>query len=134
MQKKIYIAGQFEYADDISSKMRELEKRGFLITHDWTKFESYQDDCVKMGKSAELDIDGVKNAEILICVMTDGEYEYRGTFTEIGCALGLGKKIIIINNNNNRESFCMTNCFYHHPAIIHVDSWEECLKLPCIFK
>ena len=91
----IYLAGKWSDKEDISKKMTQLIDMGYEITHDWTKNESISREPSELSKFAELDINGVLSADYMIVVMTDTKYAYRGTFTEIGCAIGSGKKILI---------------------------------------
>ena len=93
---------------------------GHTITHDWTTNETPSRTPEILGNFAKLDIDGVVNADCLIAIMDDPEYMYRGTFTEIGAAIAIGKKIYVYCPNDNAK--CLTNCFIYHPAIIRVDN------------
>lgn len=118
---KIYLAGKF-HDEQMPSRMADLIKLGFSITHDWTVNKD-----VPMVEAAVLDINGVKECNTLIAVMDDENYSYRGTFTEIGCAIGLGKRIIIVNPNKNAD--CVSNCFYHHPRIEYCTSLMDACNL-----
>lgn len=117
----LYCAGKFN-DEFMPINIFLLEKEGFKITYNW----SLNKDLSK-SQSAFNDIEGVKKCDILIVFMNDKQYEYRGTFCEIGCALGLNKKIIIINNN--KESYCTTLCFYHHHSIIHVNDINKAIRI-----
>lgn len=123
---KIYIAGKWGDKADISIKKTQLENINFKITHDWTLNESDTRHPYELSKFAELDINGVLNADYLIVVMTDPKYAYRGTFTEIGCALGSNKKILIYCPDET--SYCCTNCFFYHPTIIHFNDWDKLVE------
>ena len=118
---KIYVAGNFNNKLFIRSKMNELEKLGCTITHDWTNCKSND-----FSVAATKDMNGVKECDILVVIMTDKKKTYRGTFTEIGCGLGANKTILLYNPHE--YSFSMTNCFYFHPAIIHFKKWEDCVN------
>ena len=118
---KVYLAGKF-HDEQMPSRMAMLIKKGFHITHDWTI-----DKDVPMRKAAVLDINGVKECDIIIAIMDDETYSYRGTFTEIGCAIALDKRIIIVNTNDDSE--CTNLCFYHHPQIEHCGSFTEACSL-----
>lgn len=122
----IYIAGKWGDKEDISQKMTQLINMGYKITHDWTKNESVTRDRSELAKFAVLDINGVLSADYMIVIMTDTKYPYRGTFTEIGCAIGAGKKILIYCPDE--ESYCRTNCFFYHPSINHFDSWDDLVE------
>lgn len=118
---KVYLAGKFD--DELMpSRMSFLSVEGFIVTHDWTINKD-----VPLKEAAILDINGVKECDILIAVMDDESYSYRGTFTEIGCAIGLGKRIIIVNKNKNAE--CVNLCFYHHPQIEYCGSFLKACSM-----
>lgn len=112
---KVYLAGKF-HDEQMPSRMASLIEKGFHITHDWTINKD-----VPLKEAAILDINGVKECDVLIAIMDDESYSYRGTFTEIGCAIALGKRIIIVNTNPDAE--CVNLCFYHHPQIEYCDSF-----------
>lgn len=124
LQMKIYVAGKFYEAKRIQGEIDNLKQLGFQITHEWTKKEpngprtpEYQKEC------AELDINAVKEADMVIVDMTDPEYPYRGTWCEIGCAYGLGKPVWIITATSS------TNCFYWHGLARHFKCWDEVYAL-----
>lgn len=117
----VYCAGK--YNDEFMPiNISLIEKEGYNITYNWTLNKH-----LPQSQAALNDIEGVKKCDILIVIMNDKKYEYRGTFCEVGCALGLDKRIIIVNNN--KESFCTTNCFYHHPSIIHVNDITKAIRI-----
>jgi len=131
---KVYIAGKFDDKEKIRKYMDQVENLGHKITHDWTNFEVKNDpdnllggDGENMSESAKYDINGVKECDVMIVVMEDKDYPYRGTFTELGCALGLEKTIVIWCPNP--KASCRTNCFFYHPSILHVDHWEQVLEV-----
>jgi hypothetical protein len=119
MSKKIYIAGK--YTDpNISNYMEFIKSRGNEITYDWVKNLG-----LSPPNAARNDIIGVKRCDILIAIMDDPDYAYRGTFTEIGAALALDKRIIIVNPGD--RSYCKENCLYQHPDIDHVLTFTDAL-------
>jgi nucleoside 2-deoxyribosyltransferase len=121
---KVYVAGKWDDRSTINTVQAELVKMGHHITHDWTSVE-----CISKSQAdrAVLDINGVQKADAVLVLMLDETYPYRGTFTEIGCALGLNKYIVVVCPNDSY--FCTTNCFYHHPMINHVATIDQALEL-----
>jgi nucleoside 2-deoxyribosyltransferase len=119
---KIYIAGKWTSKQDIQQKMQQLKLLGHEITHDWTSNDG------TLQESAILDINGVKNADIVIAVMDDPVYPYRGTLCEIGCALGLGKKVFVYGGTNPEISTFYKVCFVHHPLVNITNDWNQILK------
>lgn len=123
MTKQIYVAGKFFDRVQIRKYMDELECMGFIISHDWCTYESNSSN--RRADMARLDINGVKDADIVVILMTDPKYAYRGSFTELGTALALNKTVYIICDDP--KSQCCTNVFFHHPNIIHLNSWPDFL-------
>jgi nucleoside 2-deoxyribosyltransferase len=117
---KIYVAGKWSHKDFITEQMKLLQEMGYQITHNWTKNESITRSPEELSKFAELDVNGVLHADVVLVYMTDKDYPYRGTFTEIGVALGSNKQILIVCPD--KDSYCRTNCFFYHPHIKHFDT------------
>jgi nucleoside 2-deoxyribosyltransferase len=165
-QLKLYVAGRFADKEEIGKKIKQLENKGYAITHDWTKTEIpdnaqhiqtlVNDDNKHTGYSfpymrecATRDINGVVNADVLVVYMEHPNYEYRGTWTEIGCAIGLKKQIYIVMpdlehpirerlnstivhtkyNSTIGHAFLHNintlNPFFFHPSIVHVRSHQD---------
>ena len=124
VKKHLYIAGKY-YDSDIPKYIQYIKERGYEITHNLTEYKGYPSYV-----TSNLDIEGVKKCDILIVIMDDIEYQYRGTFCELGCAIGLNKTIIIVNpyHNNMNSGSCTQICFYYHPSIKHVTSLDDALK------
>ena len=142
---KIYVAGKWGNSDEmraINAIQALLVAHGHTITHDWTRVEGDKVTADTMvsdarrefrARCATLDVDGVVAADALVVLMTDCTYPYRGTFTEIGVALGLKKRILLIAPRELRIGegvkppalFAATNCFFEHPSIEHVDTVED---------
>lgn len=121
---KIYVAGKFSNNIAIRQYMTWLEEKNHTITHDWTSYQSDKEAPEEiLADRADKDLTGVRDAYMLVAIMDDPDYEFRGTFTEIGMALGLGKRVCIVCPFDN-PSFT-TNCFFHHPRIHKYKSFEE---------
>lgn len=89
-QMNIYVAGGFPNRHVLRDFMSELERQGHKITHDWTSYELvYTDRHTRSVKCAKADITGVCNADLVIAVMTDSDYEYKGTRHELGASFSL---------------------------------------------
>lgn len=123
---KIFVSGKFDDKLFIKNKINELQDLGYEITFDWTSFEDNTVNKSIATLAAINDIDGVKNCDVHIIIISDKDYIYRGTFTELGCSLGLNKKILIWCPFE--DAFCMSNPFYYHPSIRHFNDWNLCLE------
>ena len=119
----LYVAGKWSMKPTINARMNELMELGYKIPYNWTVYDNLTNSI----DAAKLDIDGVSQCDVCILCFDDPEYEYRGTFTELGCALAL-KKIIIVMCPQ-KDAHCRTNCFFHHPDIFHVNTWLDVKRL-----
>lgn len=131
--QKLFIGGSWGNRDFISKIFIEpAKKAGYIITHDWTKYEGPERRTLEIQRRiAALDYKGVQDADTVIFVMNKApsfESAYRGTFCEIGIALG-HKPVIIFNPTPDYERInndyvtvpgFSENPHYWHPSIIHV--------------
>lgn len=125
---KIYLAGMWCDRVNIRKIMAEIEEaHGHRITHYWPDMENGPNTPEFLGNCAKDDIIGVKNADVVIILMTDPKYPYRGTFTEIGAALALEKRIFIVGCPE--ESYAKTNCFFWHPNIEYASTLQSVLQI-----
>ena len=117
---KVYVTGKWADHDFLSEVIETLETNyNIQITYNWTvgRGDHTRDEL------CQLNVSGVKECDLLLVVITDEHYEYRGTFTEIGVALGANKKIIMVNPF--KHSYCSEHFFYNHPQINHVNSFDN---------
>lgn len=123
--KKLYVAGKWYDKEKIQIKIRELEQLGHEITHNWTICETeYHSTDDRLRANAIDDINGVKNADIVVVVMDDVKYTYRGTSHEVGAALALNKPVYLYcPDPDNTEWY--QGCFSRHPCITLFRDWED---------
>ena len=122
---KIFVSGKFADKPLIKTKMTELQELGYILTHDWTIHETNHNGVSNKTNAAINDINGIKACDIQIIIISDDKYPYRGTFTELGCSLGLEKQVLILCSF--KKAYCMTNPFYYHPLVKHYESWSDLL-------
>lgn len=81
----------------------------------------------QFAKEAAEDAAGVQESEVFVASMSDSKYAYRGTFFELGMAIGLGKRVFIVVPESiyNGQSYFWNMTFFHHPAITHVHSHQD---------
>lgn len=112
----IYISGKWSHKNIIKPFIEAYQKEGFNITHDWTRVEDIDKKSDKeLSKYAKLDIESIAKADILVIIISDPKYTYRGTCVELGAAIALNKSIIIIDLCN--QSNFSYNLFTKHPNI-----------------
>lgn len=117
----IYVAGGF-CDDRIPDYIRRLEALGggVTVTHNWTLVRE-----LPAQEAAVLDLDGVRQCRLLIAVMDMRDHEYRGTFTELGAAIALQKPVLLVTGAERPDQHATTNCFFWHPALLHVTSFDK---------
>ena len=121
----VYVAGKWSAKRSMRVYMNDIQTYGHHIVHDWTRVETQSSPTTqKLQKDAIADINGVKKSDVLIAVFTDETYSYRGTFTEIGCALGQNKPVIIFCPYPQYTN-SMNVCFAHHPLVQVFTNWES---------
>jgi nucleoside 2-deoxyribosyltransferase len=128
---KVWVSGAWIHREEMGVKIDQIRQMGYEITHDWTRVEKTPNPTPKeQGSYAKFDIDGVKKSDVAVAVMDDPDYAYRGTCTEIGCALGVGKPLHIVwpYSLNSCEKYVQTNVFFWHPDITHHKSWEDFVR------
>lgn len=122
---KVYLAGKFANKRSLALKRNQIQALGHAITFDWISHECHDPTSSKqLGECARKDLRGVSNADVVMVVMDDPKYSYRGTFTEIGAAIALKKKLILVSPNNP-DAYYYSNIFWHHPHIDRVDTWVQ---------
>lgn len=128
----IYLAGCFNDREVMRERAAVLEGRGWDITHRW--FDVSDEDVEKHGhdipylkKHGELDADGVMQADVVVACMEHCTYPYRGTWTEVGIAIGKGVPVVlfcpsVVDGVHNMNTY---NVFYHHHNVTRVESFDE---------
>lgn len=122
---KFYFIGKFEHAEEIAQKIKCITSQGYELTHNWTMADKMDD---SLAKQVEDDLDGVCNADFVVALIDHPSHEYRGSFAEIGCAIGLKKRIYLITNNQELPTSAAQHCFLFHRCLNKFNTWEEFLK------
>lgn len=126
---KFYLAGRWDAREDLFAKLRDLEQQSdnyYIVTYAWMR----KNVGLLSTYDAVSDIRGVQECDVFIAVFDDPAYPYRGTFTELGAALGLRKLIYVVCPPDSAETryACRTNVFFEHPHIRHVETWTALLQ------
>lgn len=133
---RFYVGGKFADMHRVNALVSQIEAMSprLVCTHNWAKRAIEKVDRPRIrhltdAVDALLDVDGVVNADVVVLLMDDaGDYPYRGTHTELGCALGAKKPVILINPHGE-TSPVTTNVFYWHPFVTPVSSIEKALEI-----
>ena len=121
--KSFYLISKFSNRENVAERIKEVQEIGFDITHNWTEKKHYSQ---PKSDQVEQDINGVRKADIIIAIIDNPKYQYRGSFAEIGCALGLDKTVFLITNNCEKGS--AAHCFLFHKNIIRFQTWDGFMK------
>ncbi len=114
--KKFYVASSFKNIETVRYVARQLIKKGFIHTYDWTKNEkaSTFEDLKVIGTEEK---NAVLQSDLLIVLFPAG----KGSHIELGIALGQGKKIYLYSPDDQINHFETTSTFYHLPEV------EKCI-------
>jgi len=133
---KIFVSGQILDTVYVHSVQKRLRDAGHKITHDWTVNETGEKmlatiedklkDVTETSRRAQLDIDGVINADAYV-ICTNNTTAGKGMYVELGAALALyetrGKPRIFVLGEMQHMTV-----FYFHPAVTHVKTIDELIK------
>ena len=90
------MAGAWTDRKHLQEVMDELRSKNINVTSNWPSREDTLDIPTVYRDCSRFDIEEIKSADYVLAFMTLKDYAYRGTFTEIGCAIGANKKIIVV--------------------------------------
>ena len=140
---KIYVAGGWKFRTKIQEIMDLLnEYQEFEVISGWVGRENGDRSPNSLSRDAHFDFSEISQSDVVFVVMTDDKYAYRGSFTEIGYAIGIKRPVIIWCDGAIRSQtvvqdvvteeqesvdveythYCMSNVFFHHKEITRVDS------------
>lgn len=124
---RVYVSGKYEHADKIGLYIHFLRSfEHYQVTWDWTLPEAR---ALGAREAGIKDTDGVRECDALLVILDCPVHPYRGTFCELGIALGLQKPVIVFYDPKSGvtpESFSWFP-FLQHPLCFHIDNWELAL-------
>ena len=104
---KIYVAGSSKETSIMRGWMGHLRNFGHEITYDWT---NDVDQGIQNENCAVTDVSAVLDAEVVLARISP-LHTQRGTWLEMGVAIGQGIPVLVIEDDMYR------NVFKHHPLI-----------------
>ena len=129
---KLYVAGKYEERHNIKKLMQEFRRAGNTIVHDWTSSESDIPEGSErnrtIGLYAQDDLNAVKICDAIVADMRK-DLNYRGSYGEIGIALGLGKTVIILGGLNESYTPIYKFVFAYLPFVHIVETPEEAISI-----
>lgn len=118
-----YIATRLERLEEAKGVEARLEALGLLATYRWWTHGSVKSEGVqRIREVAEAEAEGVAEADVVIVLLPGG----RGTHTELGMAIALGKRIYLVGDDGGDDG--KTCAFYHHPRVTRIATVNELLQ------
>ena len=142
---KVYIATSLRNADEAAALQAALLVEGIEVTYPWwthgavwcppdsKPFDAVAEAQQRCVRTAELEAQGVRDADLVIVILTDTATLYsedgvckhgpivstkqHGTHTELGLAIAYGKPVLIFASSASRFASNETCAFYFHPAV-----------------
>ena len=132
---KVYLSGPFDNRGKVRILAESLKRRKHEITFDWYDVPAVEKNIEEYNFAAKSVYDAIKNSEVLVIIITDPKQTHRSIFTEIGIALGMGKKILIFNEDHNEHVLWLssdrieTTMYYHmNPEVKTFKVWSYLLN------
>lgn len=140
-KKKVYVAGKFTDPASVNKVQEICRQNGCEVTYDWTKHVDTLldpnvdvDDLNILKEKADADIQGVLGADFVIVLFLDPKYAYRGTWTEIGIAIGKNIPVYIVYIDEV-DCYFKTNIFFYSSKVlccpITYDTFDDRVKMIC---
>ncbi len=110
---KFYIATGLKNFEKHNIVRDGLLKLGHEITYDWTIHGSVKNKGIEeLQEKGMLEVKGVKDADFVVVLLPGG----RGTHSELGMSIALGKKTIIWARDEDEDFFkaCDKTCIFYH--------------------
>lgn len=144
--RTFYLATSLERAEEAKALAIEIRALGLTPTYEWWTHGSVQTEGPeKIREVAMAEIDGVKSADLFVCLLPGG----RGTHTELGIAIATSLERVYKNYREDTalvlvgptEQDGRTCAFYLHPHVNErfatvgellawLRSWRRCNPLP----
>ena len=135
---KFYIASGLQNHEQVRSLAKLLKNSGWTHTYDWTSLlydrtshvSEKTTDIETLRHIGEQEYNGVKQADVVIILTPQG----RGTHTEFGMAIALGK-IIYLCHEDDTYFKCddNTSALYWLPEVKHLIGIYTMVHTICIF-
>lgn len=112
MIRSVYVASAFTDYERTRAAQEALRNNGLEISYDWTvALEEYplgdsSTDSVERRKAANVDMQGVIDADALLLLTPSNTTQGCGCWVELGIAMALGKRIVVTGKQRDRTIFC----------------------------
>lgn len=117
----VYIASSLENAEQVRAVRDTLAALGAGLTYDWTEHGSVQDEGPeRIAEVARAELRGIYEARLVVVLLPGG----RGTHTELGYALGLGKPVLLFGPLDNGSGEGRHCAFYYARGVLRMGDQE----------
>ncbi len=107
----VYVASSLTNIERAKAIISHLAKVGFYITYDWTVYadttapDGNQGTSEERKQAAQLDMDGVRAADVVLVLTPDQKEQGAGYLVEMGMAIALDKIVYCTGLLMNRSVF-----------------------------
>jgi nucleoside 2-deoxyribosyltransferase len=121
--RRAYVATGLQRAKEARAMLDALGVLGFEPAYDWTVHGSVQGQgYARMAEVAANELAGVAAADIVVVMLPGG----RGTHTEFGYALALGKKVFLVGPLTGADG--LECAFYHAPGVLRFSEESDLIS------
>jgi len=136
MSFRVYVAGAFLAKQDVESVESDLSglSQRVEICSNWRYRENGGNDYIQHQANADADFRELRRADCLVAIINRYNYEYRGTFTELGFARALNIPVLVLTEpdfDDYNEGYKLkgaNNVFFWATGVIICTSLSEMLK------
>lgn len=132
LRMRIYVASKWARRELTRDIMAVLVTLGHTIAYDWTHHKETKSSEKEYADEAAADVAGIRSADLFIADMDDPAYPYRGTFFEMGVAVGANIPVVIVTpyvTFDPKNVAFHSNCFTTLPSILRVRTFTEALEV-----
>jgi len=114
-------------ATEVRDIYQMLRTRGWHITRAWAEDVTGIDDEDNLAAEAARVVGAIAAADVLLVLVKNPEYAYRGLTYEVGVAICLGVRIVLATALPS-TCYTMENMALAHPSIARVDTLHAALE------
>lgn len=122
---KLYVSGKWDDRGAVAELQRQAVAAGHTIVRDWVA-DTAVDEVVDLGAQLRICIQAVQDCDVLVVILTDPAYPYRGTITEATAALVLGKRVLLLLAVPS-DCYAMESMAFHDATITTVATVADVL-------
>lgn len=122
----VYVGAAWDDAPQVREAYAALRARGAVITRPWAEITADIESGRTRGEEAVSMQTAVADADVVVVLVTDPNYPYRGLTFELATALAWHTPIVLATALSD-DCFTMENVALHHPAIQRVGTLAEAI-------